>query len=514
MALLALLVPAEELPAAPDPGLELFTNGIVPRLRLILAPEGIAALRAEPRKDVPGRVQEGTNAWAQVGVHLKGSVGSFRGIDGKPALTLNFDKFSPAQRFYGLRKIHLNNSVEDASYLNEMVGSEMFRAAGVPAPLVTHAMVELNERPLGLYVLKEGFAEEFLARSFRHPNGNLYDLAVGGHDVNEPMAKDFGSGPGDRSDLAAVAAAALETDLTKRWARLQRTVDMERFISFMAMEILLGHRDGYCLARNNFRIYQDVDSGRMIFLPHGMDQLFGNARALMEPRMNGLVARAVMETPEGHAAYRARCAALLTNVLRTPRMEQTIDRALARLEPALGGRDVVAVRNEAAALKDRIQSRLADVERQLTRPPMELLRFENGVARVQGWQPFDVPQGGSLTQATTEGRRTLMIRAGPVTSASWRTKILLPPGHYCFESTVKTASVQPLAFGKNHGVMLRVTQVPAARPPPLLGTQPWKTLQVFFETTEPKQELELVCELRGRSGSAWFDLDSLRIRQR
>ena len=45
-----------------------------------------------------------------------------------------------------------------------------------------------------------------------------------------------------------------------------------------------GHRDGYCLARNNFRVYHDVDSGRFVFFPHGMDVLFGNPRAAIEPR--------------------------------------------------------------------------------------------------------------------------------------------------------------------------------------------------------------------------------------
>jgi hypothetical protein len=512
--LVALIASANSF-AAQDASLELFTNGVIPRIRLTIPPESVAGLRKNPRQDVSATVREGTNVWPAAGVHLKGSIGSFRGIDGKPALTLSFDKFSSTQRFHGLRKIHLNNSVEDPSYMNELVGSEMFRAAGVPAPLVTHAIVEMNDRQLGLYVLKEGFAEEFLGRHFRHPKGNLYDLAVGGHDVNEPMAKYFGTGPNDHSDLAALTDAAVEPDLPKRWLRLQSTLDMERFISFMSMEIMLGHRDGYCLARNNFRIYQDVDSGRMIFLPHGMDQLFGNARALIEPRMNGIVARAVMETPEGRRAYRVRRAVLLTNVFRFPRIDQTVDGAATRLRSVLAPNDMPALQRETAQLKERIRGRIAEVEKQIAQPPMELLRFESGIAKLSGWQPFDLPEGGSMAQTNTPDRkRALMIRAGPVTSASWRTKVLLPLGQYRFEGLAKTASVEPLAFGKNHGVMLRVTQVPAARPPPLLGTQPWKTLQVLFETTEREQEVELVCELRGRKGTAWFDLDSLRMVQR
>src|SRR5688572_1955805 len=178
----ALMCGAEES-FAQDSSVEIFTNGVVPRIQLTISPEGIAALRVSPRQYVKAVVREGTNVWREVGIHLKGAVGSFRGIDGKPGFTVSFEKFAPEQRFHGLRKIYLNNSVEDASYLNELVGSELLRAAGLPAPLVTHAVVEMNDKPLGLYVLKEGFAEEFLARHFRHPDGNLYDIGPG-HDVD------------------------------------------------------------------------------------------------------------------------------------------------------------------------------------------------------------------------------------------------------------------------------------------------------------------------------------------
>ena len=146
----------------------------------------------------------------KVGLHIKGRVGSFRPIDDKPALTLSFDKFTPGQRFYGLRKVYLNNSVEDPTYLNEALGSELFRAAGVPAPRVGLAKVELNGRPLGLYVLKEGFAEEFLALYFRDPKGNLYDNDTG-HDVDERLAK-HNAGKGARYTRGRGPVSLLHTE--------------------------------------------------------------------------------------------------------------------------------------------------------------------------------------------------------------------------------------------------------------------------------------------------------------
>jgi spore coat protein H len=494
-----------------DPGAGLFTNRTVHQIQITISPENVAALKNSPRQYVSATLRDGTNTFEKVAVHLKGSVGSFRGLDGKPAFTVSFDRFDSAQRFHGHRKIHLNNSVEDPSYMNELIGGEFFRAAGVPAARVTHAIVEFNGRRLGVYVLKEGFTEDFLALYFRNPTGNLYDTGAG-RDVDQPLRKDLGANPEDRSDLDALVDAALDPDLGNRWSRLRRAVNMDRVLSFMAAEILLGHRDGYCQARNNFRVYHDVDSGRMLFFPHGMDVLFGNPRALVDLRMNGLVAQAIMEIPEGRRAYRTRCAQLFTNQFDVAKIHARIDDTLLYLRPALPRDEAAALDREAAALKARITARAEDLAKQLSKPPLELLRFTDGVASIGDWQPVDVPEGGTLSaNGTLDGKRALAIHAGPVTSASWRTKVLLPPGRYRFEGAVKTSAIAPLKFGRNHGAGLRIAGPAIARSALLQGNQPWTQTQVFFNSSAREQEVELICELRASKGDAWFELESLRL---
>src|SRR5262249_19507883 len=122
---------------------DLFTNTAVPHLRIEVSPEGMAMLRryhwewarnTESRTNVLATVREGTTTYTNVALHLKGAAGSFRPVDDNPALTLNFDKFAPGQRFHGLTKIHLNNSVQDPSYICEQINREVVLAGGVPPP--------------------------------------------------------------------------------------------------------------------------------------------------------------------------------------------------------------------------------------------------------------------------------------------------------------------------------------------------------------------------------------------
>ena len=493
------------------PGRELFVDGAVWRIRLGVSPDDLKSLRSDPRQYVRATLQEGTNALHDIALRLKGSTGSFRSVDTKPAFTVHCDHFIAGQRFHGLSKIYLNNSVEDPSYLNEKLGSELFRAANVPAPRVSHALVELNGRRLGLYILKEGFAREFLAQHFQRTDGNLYEAEAGGaFDITEPMKRNFGSGTDDGSDLKKLAVAAQQPDASRRWTALGEVLDMNRFLTFMAMEVLCVHRDGYCLARNNFRLYHDPASDQFVFLPDGMDQLFGRPDFPAQPRMSGLVARAIMETPAGRRAYREQLTFLLTNCFRIEALTNRLHDWSAAIARNLTRNEARMLQHETSDRCERIRQRALDLTRQLAAPAPALLRFENGIARLCGWRAMD-SAGATLERTVAFGRSALPITAEPRGVASWRTEIWLEAGRYRFEGLARTAGVKPLAFGRNHGASLMLWGRRGSSTRSLIGDTDWTTLQVEFEVLEPEAQIELVCALRASEGNAWFDVDSLQL---
>src|SRR6516164_7137880 len=159
--------PAEESDA-------FFKNDKVLNLEIELGKKELDALRREPRKYVEATLKDGEQVYGKIGIHLKGAAGSFRGIDDKPGPTLNMNKFKEDKLFYGMDKFHLANSVQDPSYLSELICGELFRASGVPASRVTHAVVTINGRRRGLYYVKEGYDKFFRKRFFGSGHGNLY----------------------------------------------------------------------------------------------------------------------------------------------------------------------------------------------------------------------------------------------------------------------------------------------------------------------------------------------------
>lgn len=219
--------------------------------------------------------------------------------------------------------------------------------AGLPAARINFAEVKLNGRDLGLYVLVEPTDKAFLNRHFGAATGNLYEGS--NTDVEDVLELDSGNSATDQRDLQALASACREPGLQRRWERLRQILDVDRFASFMAMEVLVCHHDGYSLDRNNFRIYHDPRTDRMVFIPHGMDLIFDQPELSLEPEWRGTVAHSFMETPEGRRMYRQQLAELAGRVYGSHDLENRLGalsrflqdqagpsrRALAKLESAI-----------------------------------------------------------------------------------------------------------------------------------------------------------------------------------
>ena len=540
---LALCLPFSAADAAPgaasapsptrkhDASDEFFNSGYIPHIRIEITKSNLNVLRRDEREYVRCTVREGSNVWEEVGIHKKGAAGSNRDLNDHPALTLNFDKFVDRQKFHGLDKFHLNNSVQDPCLLCEAICAKLFLDAGVPASRVTHAHVEFNGRDLGMYVLKEGFDKTFLKRHFKNPNGNLYDAGFL-HDIDAGLERDSGTGDvKNQADLKALAAAAKDPDPATRFSRLEKLLELDRFIDFLALEVMTWHWDGYYMKRNNYRVYHDPDTDKLHFFPHGMDQMFWSPDGLIFPKEHdGLVSRALVDTPEGRIRYRQHMATLLTNVFTAEKLTNHIALLQSRLQPALQRISAEAARNQAAEavkIRNAVLNRIKHLDRQLNQPPPKPIQFDaDGIAALTKWEVPDTVSalGAKFDRPTdSDGRKTLRIvveKPGERCIGSWRTRVMLDAGRYLLEGRVRTAGVTPIenetGTPKGVGAGLRLSQPspPEPRKNQLTGDAGWTKLEYEFTVSAGPDEKVLICELRALQGEAWFDLESLKLRKK
>jgi hypothetical protein len=265
----------------PDPSW-MFDGSAVHGIDLTLPPASIDALAGDPEEYVDGTfaMTQGAETYGPlaVGVRLKGG-GSFRPLTGKAAFKIDFNHSVPGQRFHGLKKLTLNNMVQDPTGIRERLSYELFRATGVPAPRTGYANVAVNGAPYGLYLNLETIDDVFLSEEFASTN-HLYEGEYG-EDVHLGHVPNFEVDEGseaNRTDLLVLATAVGAASPPSFSARVAGYADLEEMTRMWAVERYVGHWDGYTgglfagpLHPNNYYLHSDA-SGVFSMLPWGADQ--------------------------------------------------------------------------------------------------------------------------------------------------------------------------------------------------------------------------------------------------
>ncbi len=310
----------------------------------------------------------------EVAVRKKGFLGSLS--TEKPSLKVRFDKFVDDQFLGGvLKRLTLNNAQQDPSMINTCLSYHLFASAGLPAPRCNFATVRVNGEDLGLYVQVESIKTSFLERNFTDPTGNLYEGTISDFrpQWRGTFEKKTNEDQRNWSDIDTVVDA-LQDPSPAGLEALSEIIDIDRFYTFWALEVLVGHWDGYAGNRNNFYFYREPDS-RFIFVPWGTDQVFTTIdspfdqfRSPPSVAAHGAIAHRLYRDDATRAVYVARLKKLLDTVWNETKLLELIDQMAAlvqehTLEKMRGpaARDAERVRRFIRGRRDAI---LADLDPQ------------------------------------------------------------------------------------------------------------------------------------------------------
>ena len=318
--------------AEPEPGEAgwLYDPGKIVAIDLTLSPAAEAELEAEPDKYVEGGIAISTTdsvpggeehlvvSRDPVGIRLKGSAkGSFRPLSGKAAFKIKFKQFPGGSKFDGLKKLTLNNMVEDSSLIHETLAYTAYRGVGLPASRTGYAFVRVNGEPFGLYLDIEDMDDVALERwfgKFEEPPQHLYEGESGtdvkpGVDALSAEEGGFEVDEGDPSnldDLRALVAAVNSTEGEGWSAAVAPVADLAELTRIWAIEKYIGHWDGYAgqagkFQPNNYFLYSDP-AGIFQMLPWGADETF--ERHLAFDGQAGLMFNKCLADPACEALYR------------------------------------------------------------------------------------------------------------------------------------------------------------------------------------------------------------------
>ena len=300
----------------------LFDPNQVISLALDLPEASVAALWEQPDVYVIGMFSMTSGSFQQapmpIGVRIKGGAGSLQTLDEKPALKLKFNFSEPDQRLLGLKKLTLNNMVQDPSMIREVLSFQLLRSFGIPGPRTGYAALTINGDPYGVYLVLEAYDDVSLSMYFATLK-HLYE-GDSGVDVIPSQVSLFDVDEGSTSnttDLSMFAIVASSTPDENWVAAILDVADLGEFLRMWAVEHFIGHSDGYSVATTNNYYLHSSSSKYFTMLPSGTDESFVDA-----------------------VDYHAGAATLFSRCMAIPGCHSNYDLVLSQLIPVLDSLDL------------------------------------------------------------------------------------------------------------------------------------------------------------------------------
>lgn len=297
-------------------------------------PQGMPTAQDNPIF-VPCTLSFEGKAWGHVGIRAKGNsslMSSWRGGSLKLPLRLDLDEFEDQhpeiedQRFFGFKKLSLNNGFTDDSLVREKVMNDLLRAAGVPAARAAFYRVYIDhgDGPLffGLYTMVEVPDDPMFESQLSGGGGNLYKPDGAGADWTRfdqgGFPKKSNEEEGDFSDIeGAIAALNASRQDAGAWrAGLEARVDVGGFLKWLAVNTLVQNWDCYGVYAHNYYLYTDPGSGLIRWIPWDNNEAFMETRTtlsltLQEVDEHWPLIRFLLDDPVYKAEYYASLEAFL-----------------------------------------------------------------------------------------------------------------------------------------------------------------------------------------------------------
>ena len=266
----------------------------------------------------------------------------------KPSLRLEFDEFVPGREFHQYSTLKLDAFTHDTSMMRARLQYPYYEAAGVPAPKAVHCRLVVNGVYKGLYGVEERIGREFLRKRFGLPVNQFYEFGEGVADLEwwgpDPAMyvpriwrPDFEDLP-----LDGEGVRDLHDVLNHDAARAPTLFDVDRFVGFMAAEVLQGESDAYLAGAQvddipqNLFLYRNPATNRYLFVPWDRDQGFSRADMGITYGFDRriLTRNLILHAPGMLDRYRAALRALIQGRCSTAAMQARIDFILAQIEAA------------------------------------------------------------------------------------------------------------------------------------------------------------------------------------
>jgi len=223
-----------------------------------------------------------------VGVRFKGLSSYYEVVNNgsqKVSFKIDLNYYVPGQDLDGLRKINLNNSYQDPTFLREKVFSDFLNKQNLFAPRCTYTELYINGTHWGIYSLVEQIDQTFLSTKFGDNSGNLF--AAAGDNASLEWEGNKQSAYYDNFDLNTNEITNDWTDLVSLLNTINNTSEVQfkdslevllatdNYVDMWAANNLFVNFDSYEYGASNYYLYDNPSDKKFYWIANDINSGFG-----------------------------------------------------------------------------------------------------------------------------------------------------------------------------------------------------------------------------------------------
>jgi spore coat protein H len=203
----------------------------------------------------------------------------------KLSFKLKFNEIDPDGRFYGLKRLVLNQVLDGWSLFVEPLAYQIFNDFGIAAPRTSYAVLTVNGKSLGIYKVVESVDGRFTNHHFPDGDGNLYKEAwpVRTDDGYFNAALETNEETASHAAIKAFAADMLAASDAGLPEALAKHMELDKILDYMAVDYAIANWDGITTfyagswgrANHNYYLYQrGTDASTFTLIPWDLNAVF------------------------------------------------------------------------------------------------------------------------------------------------------------------------------------------------------------------------------------------------
>ncbi len=228
-----------------------------------------------------------TDSVASVGFRLRGNT-SLNAE--KQSFKISFNAFNSIT-WQGIQKMNLNGSANDPSMIRSKICWDAIRDADLPGARSSFVKLYINNEYRGLYSniehIDENFANLYFPGSkyssqfkclypapldYISSNPTAYNYVEFGRRPYDQKTNDYTQ---DYRELSEFISILNQTPIADLPCALERKFDVDSWLRYAALDVLMGNWDGYIYNKNNYYLQLDYHTGQFHYLPYDLDNTLG-----------------------------------------------------------------------------------------------------------------------------------------------------------------------------------------------------------------------------------------------